>query len=203
MNIETLTLGALSTNCYLIYDTDSLEGIVVDPSDEAVFIAEILQRLKIKLSAIIATHGHFDHVLGAGELQLITNAPFLIHERDLFLLRDMNKSASYWLKSPSKKPLPQLISHVKKNDIIALGKNKLKIIETPGHTPGSICIYSKSGFLCTGDTLFCHAVGRTDLSYSDPKKLSRSLNTLFQLPENTIVYPGHGEITILGQEKGI
>jgi len=208
MNIETLTLGALSTNCYLVYDTTSGEAIVIDPADEAVFIAEKLQRLNLKLKAIIATHGHFDHVLAAGELQLIyPDSPFYIHTKDMFLLKKMNSSASHWLKTKENRPFPQIINFLK-NQTHRISRYTLCVLQTPGHTPGSICLCAKYKIqdtqyeaVFTGDTLFKGAVGRTDFSYSDPKKLVQSLHKLFTLPERTLVYPGHGEITTIGKEN--
>lgn len=208
MIIEALTLGELQTNCYLVYDPDSLEGIVIDPADEAVFIAEKIQRLHINLKAIIATHGHFDHNLAAGELQLIyPNTPYYIDEKDLFLLKNMNSSASHWLKRPSKRPLPQDIHFLNEGDF-RLSTLDFRLIHTPGHTPGGICIYTKYQIqntkydaLFSGDTLFKGAVGRTDLSYSDPKALHQSLKMLFKLSADTLVYPGHGEMTTIGEEN--
>lgn len=233
MNIETLTLGALATNCYLVYDPDLREALVIDPADEAVFIAENLQRLNLRLTAIVATHGHFDHVLGAGELQLIyPDAPFYIHEKDVFLLKNMNSSASHWLKTKEKRPLPQTIRYLDEKNFrlelvpsIPEGTLDFRLIHTPGHTPGSVCLYFSTSvyqkelskgnnkktdalifrltdqpIIFTGDTLFKDAVGRTDFSYSDATALERSLKKLFTLPKDTRVYPGHGEMTTIGDE---
>lgn len=207
MKIEKLSLGALQTNCYLIYDNN--EGIIIDPADEAEFIAQKINESKFKPKAIIATHGHFDHILAAGELQMIFNIPFFIHQNDEFLLKQMNSSASHWLNYKINKPLPENIKYLKLNDAIAVDDLNFKIIETPGHTPGSICIYAKlpitnyellTPILFSGDTLFKNGIGRYDFSYSSKMQSDRSLKKLFQLPKNTLVYPGHGEKTTIGNE---
>ncbi len=246
MKIVTLSLGPLQTNCYLVYDPLSNEGVVIDPADEAEFIAEKIQTLKFKLKALIATHGHFDHVLAAGELQMIFNVPFLIHRKDLFLLKQMNQSASHWLGYPINKPLPINIKFLKENEEIKFGNFNLKVLETPGHTPGSICFVKKlvggarrgapkkaatsnvpatfdvtqcnehylglasnriyqffdsSNVLFSGDTLFKSGIGRYDFSYSSKEKLDQSLQKIFKLPKETIIYPGHGKETKIKEEK--
>ncbi len=249
MIIETLTLGALATNCYLTYDPESLEGIIIDPADEAEFLVEKIDRLKIKVVAIIATHGHFDHNLAAGELQLIVNnVPFFIHKDDLFLLKRMNDSASHWLGYKHQKPLPQNIkfltpsnSQLSTFNPSASLRTSFQFIHTPGHTPGSICLFysnkigaggatplrqdfagqagwdavptrsfSEGGrkrqdpltpILFSGDTLFKSAIGRFDFSYSSKEKLDASLKKIFTLPKDTVVFPGHGEITTIDDEN--
>jgi glyoxylase-like metal-dependent hydrolase (beta-lactamase superfamily II) len=244
MKIEILPLGQLQTNCYLVYDSLSKEGIIIDPADEAEFIAEKIQQLKFKPRAILATHGHFDHILAAGELQMIflnkfqilnsklqtlnqnkfglgqanfklkisiskhiQNSkllPFYIHSNDLFLLKQMNKSASYWLGYSINKPLPINIKFLKQDAAIKFGRFALTVLETPGHTPGSVCLYletPKLPILFSGDTLFKNAIGRCDFSYSSKEKLKQSLEKIFQLPEKTVVYPGHGQTTIIKKEK--
>lgn len=210
MKIETFVLGQLQTNCYLIYDEKSKQGVIIDPADSAEFIAEKIQLLKISPKAIIATHGHFDHVLAAGELQLILNIPFYIHENDLFLLKKMNQSASYWLNQNIKKTLPLKIKFIKENDKIFFGNHYLKVLETPGHTPGSICLVLNpltrelvnSLTLFSGDTLFKDGIGRYDFFYSSLKDLKISLTKLFGLPKKTLVYPGHGSSpTTIGEEE--
>lgn len=210
MNIQQLALGQLQTNYYLVYDKN--EVIIIDPADEAEFIAQKINQLKFKPKAIIATHGHFDHILAAGELQMILNIPFFIHQNDEFLLKQMNSSATHWLNYPINKPLPQNIKYLKQGETITVSDFKFKIIETPGHTPGSVCIYAKSPTtsrqspisnhqsLFSGDTLFKNGIGRYDFSYSSKMQLNSSLKKLFQLPKETIVYPGHGEKTTIGKE---
>ncbi len=198
MKIEILTLGQLQTNCYITYC--GKEAVIIDPADESEFIAEKIQRLNLKPSAILATHGHFDHILAAGELQIIFNIPFYIHLADKFLLKEMNSSASFWLKQKINRPLPQNIEFIKKGFSLKFGECRLKIMETPGHTPGSTC-FSGENVLFSGDTLFKNGVGRTDFSYSNKSHLEKSLEKIFRLPPKTLVYPGHGEKTTINEEK--
>lgn len=220
MEIETFSLGQLKNNCYLAYsskNTGEKEGVVIDPADEAHFIAEKVRSLNFKPKAIIATHGHFDHNLAAGELQLILNVPYLINQKDFFLLKNLNQSASFFLKANITKPLPQEIKFVKDKERIELGESSLQVIETPGHTPGSICLYSTNSkslpagrhgeirnsadpILFSGDTLFKDGIGRYDFSYSKKEQLDASLKKIGQLPPETVVYPGHGGATTIAEE---
>lgn len=197
MKIEILQLGQLQTNCYIAHCGG--EAVIIDPADEAEFIAGKISRLNLKPIAIAATHGHFDHILAAGELQMIFNIPFFIHPADEFLLKEMNSSARFWLKIKSDYPLPKKIKPFKENFILKFGSCELKVIEIPGHTPGSVCFLADS-VIFSGDTLFKSGVGRTDFSYSDANSLKKSLEKIFRLPPETIVYSGHGEKTTIGNE---
>lgn len=216
LQIKTFSLGELATNCYLLYTHN--EGIIIDPGDEATFIAEKIQELAFSPRAIVATHGHFDHVLAAGELQLIFNIPFYLHQNDLFLLKNMCTSATHWLGRSVKHPIPQKIITVQENDVIGCADYHLKIIETPGHTPGSISLQliisdcnrlqrivtdfnRYQPIVFTGDTLFKGGIGRYDFSYSSKEELDDSLRKLDFLPQETVVYPGHGETTTIGHES--
>ena len=200
MKIECFVLGQLQTNCYLVYDETSLEGIVIDPAGEGDFISQKILDLGIDLQAIVATHGHFDHVLAALELKLNFNAPFLMHKADLSILNRVQDSAKYFTGLEVDPPAP-VDKFLKEGDLIEFGQEKLKVIETPGHTPGSICLLSKD-VLFSGDTLFCQGVGRTDFAYSSSEQLRKSIkNKLFILSKETCVYSGHGEITTIGTEK--
>ncbi|HLC93976.1 MAG TPA: MBL fold metallo-hydrolase [Patescibacteria group bacterium] len=216
LQIKTFSLGGLDTNYYLLYTHN--EGVIIDPGDEATFIAEKIQEFKFSPCAIVATHGHFDHVLAAGELQLIFNIPFYLHQNDLFLLKNMCTSATHWLGRPVKHPIPQKIITVQENDVIGCADYHLKIIETPGHTPGSICLTINfnqraspnrsvdqfdpfKSIVFTGDTLFKGGIGRYDFSYSSKEELDGSLRKLEFLPQETVIYPGHGEATTIGHES--
>lgn len=199
METKTLKLGPLQTNCYLVWCPQTLETIIIDPADEADFITQEILSLKLKPKYIILTHGHFDHVLGVLELKLNFKLPILLHKKDLPLYKQAQKSAQYWLKMKVD-PTPPPDKFIKQDDQIKFGEETLTVIETPGHSPGSICLYS-SPHLFSGDTLFKNAIGRTDLSYSNPKDMRHSLKTLFKLPPNTKVYPGHEDSTTIAQES--
>lgn len=171
--IKTLIVGSMATNCYIVNDE-----IIIDPGDDAEYI---MSHLTKKPSMIVATHGHFDHIMAAYALQLAYNIPFYIHEDDIFLLSRMQSSARHFLGLKDVDPPPT--------------PSKIKtppFIHTPGHTPGSICL-KFSDTLIVGDTMFAGGgVGRTDFSYSDPRKLSISIKKIRSFPKNTRVLPGHG-----------
>lgn len=230
---EKLVVGQLQTNCYLVWDQESQEGIVVDPGDDGDYIIRRIQDLKIKPKLIAATHGHFDHVLAATELKLAFEIPFLMNRFDLPLLKKIKESAGHWLGIEVDPP-PEVDRFIKEGDWVEFGKGKLKVIELPGHSPGGVGLYTGSakhlrgglmdssdgesetvssherglvdflgggGVLFSGDTLFHQGVGRTDLSYSSPEDLQKSLEKIFKLPGKTIVYSGHGPKTTIGEEK--
>lgn len=200
----TLVLGDLETNCYLVWCPETLEAIIIDPADNGDFISEKILELKLKPLCMVFTHGHFDHVLGSLELRLNFDLPIYLHKEDHFLVKDAQKSAIYWLEKSEVAPVPSDVSFIDEGKILEFGNCKLEVIETPGHTPGSISLVSKSDdgeeIIFTGDTLFKNAVGRTDHKYSKPLDLEKSLQKLFSYPKNTICYPGHGETTTIGAE---
>ena len=200
MKIEKFILGPLNTNCYLIYDEVSFKGIVIDPADEGSFLSQKILDQGIDLKFIVATHGHFDHILATLELKLNFNVPFLLHRADLPLLLKMQDSARLFTGLKVGPP-PLVDGFLKEGDVLKFGRKSLRVIETPGHTPGSISLFTP-GILFSGDTLFCQGVGRTDFSYSSPRNLAKSLKEkIFILPNETRVYPGHGEETTIGEEK--
>lgn len=192
MQIETLSLGQLATNCYLAWCDDTREAIVIDPADEGGFISEEILRLDLKPVAIVLTHGHFDHVIGLLELKLNFDVPIMMHEADLFLIESLQQRAQHWLKMQvDPAPLPDM--YIDEGEEVKFGQETLRVIHTPGHTPGSICLYN-DGVMFTGDTLFADgAIGRTDLSYSNKKKMSQSLKKIRELPGSRQMYAGHGE----------
>ncbi len=188
MTILPLTVGDLSTNCYLITNTNN-ECLIVDPGDDADFITESIINYKLAPKAIVLTHAHFDHLLGCLELVLNFNLPIAIHPNDLPLLNHVQFSAAKFTgKSAFKTPKPTIMLDSIQLPITHF--ENIKIIHTPGHTPGSVCLHFEN-ILVTGDTLFAEGVGRTDFSYSDTRKLYSSLDVLKKLPEDTLIYPGH------------
>ncbi|OGK52680.1 hypothetical protein A2970_01435 [Candidatus Roizmanbacteria bacterium RIFCSPLOWO2_01_FULL_44_13] len=192
MKVLKFSLGELQANCYFVIDGDNC--LIIDPADEASFILEEIQRRKLKLTTLLTTHGHFDHIMAVGEIQLSFDAPFYIDKEDRFLVDRLGETAEYFL---GYKP-----STIKPKKIVYSTKGKFKIIKTPGHTPGSVCYYfKKEKVIFTGDTLFKGSIGRFDFSYSNKKDLANSLIALSKLPETTAVYPGHGEATTIGSEK--
>lgn len=203
INYNTYVLGELQTNCYIVWDDESKDGVIIDPADEAVFVSEEILRLQINPVIVLATHGHFDHVLAALDLKLMFNIPFGCSQKDFFLLDRQSKTATHFLKKKISIPdIKKIDIDLQAENEIAVGKEIFKIIKTPGHTPGGVCFYNKSNnLLFSGDTLFAGTRGRTDLSYSSTREICKSLGTLMELPEETVVLPGHGEETTIGREK--
>ena len=203
MKVETLVVGQLQTNCFLVWDEENNEVIIIDPADAGDYIIRRIQDLELKPLLIIATHGHFDHVLAVPEVKLAFQIPFLMHQADLFLLKRSRETAHFFTKGEADPPLmPD--KFIKEKDIIQAGKIKLKVIETPGHSPGGVSLYSREeGVLFSGDTLFKQGIGRYDFSYASKEDLFNSIEKLLKFPEKTIVYSGHGPETTIGKEKDI
>ena len=198
MKVNILTVGQLATNCYLVFSKS--DAIIVDPGDDADFIMNKIKDLELSPKLILATHGHFDHVLAVTELKLAFNIPFYIHKNDQFLLKRMAKTAKYFTGfDPGPAPIPD--GFLKDGQIIGLGKEKIKAMYTPGHTPGGVSFYSK-GVIFVGDLLFNDgSVGRTDLEGGDKKLLDKSIKNIIKLPGITTIYSGHGEASSVQQEK--
>jgi glyoxylase-like metal-dependent hydrolase (beta-lactamase superfamily II) len=195
LKVERLIVGQMAANCYLLYNGKTKEAIIIDPGDDAEYIQNKITDLGLTPKAIIATHGHFDHVLASEELRLIYQIPFLVNKKDEFLLEYASKSYEYFLKQKRELSISKPNGYLKDKEKIKLGSSEITIIETPGHTPGSICIFcKKEGFLFSGDTLFSDGfVGRTDFKYSDKTKLDKSIEKIKRIGKESIFYPGHGE----------
>lgn len=199
LKYENLVLGDLYTNCYVVWDEETKATVVIDPADCGVEISEMLQEKQLNLVGILATHGHFDHLLGALDLKLIYQVPFYCSSLDQFLLNRQKETAKHFLRRDIKVP------NFKKIDIdlnntkeIILGKEKLEVIKTPGHTPGGVCFYNKKNdWLFSGDTLFAEGVGRTDTKYGSAKDLIKSLEIIKQLSPDTEILSGHGKAICL------
>jgi len=201
--IKQLIVGPLQVCCYFVGCSKTKEIIIIDPGGDEDFIIETIETLKLKPIMIVNTHAHPDHTAGNRALKQIFNLPIAMHEADggSFLSQVSLFLGSMFGAPPS--PSPDIL--LKDEDEIKIGKINLKIIHTPGHTPGSICLYYP-GHIFTGDTLFVGAVGRTDLPGGSWETLINSIKTkLFTLPEDTIVWPGHnyGEKphSTIGEEK--
>lgn len=201
LKTERLVVGSLQTNCYLIYNQRSKKCIIVDPGDDSEYISSKIEELNLKPVSIIVTHGHFDHILGVSDLKLIYKIPFFCHENDLFLVESMNKRAKRWLDREITEQVPKVDFVFE--DYLKIPGFKIKVLKTPGHTPGSVSFYIKEGkILLTGDTIFANGIiGRYDLSYSSKEKLDRSINEILKFPEETKIFPGHNKLTNVKEEK--
>lgn len=195
LTIKTLPVGQMAANCYLVQDSATRELVIIDPGEDANYIAEHVLKLDGIPIAIVATHGHFDHILGARELQLTFGIPFYIHAADTFLVARMPETAAHFLGRKIVETAPVADKSLADKEVLKIGNHSLIVIETPGHTPGSICLYAKKeNVLFVGDTIFAGGgVGRTDFSYSEPLKLAESIHRILSFPPETRLLPGHGE----------
>ena len=191
------------TNCYIVCDEETKEAMVVDPGGELEKIAETLDVLQANLKYIFLTHCHADHIGGAQELKRLKGGKVLVSREDSEgLFDDSINLASY---IGMEKPELEADSRVDDEDLIHVGNIEFKVIATPGHTKGGLSLYSeKQGLVFTGDTLFSGTWGRTDLPTGSFAEIIDSItNKLMPLPDETIVYPGHGKITMIQDERNI
>lgn len=191
IKLLTLTVGQMKANCYLIVENITRKCLIVDAGDDADYIETVIRNKKLFPQAILATHGHFDHLMAATQLQLDLKIPFMIHKNEVFLVKNMANSAKHFLGIDPGPP-PVINKYLEKE--IGLEEVKFKIMETPGHTPGSVCLYQEfEKFIICGDLIFAGgSLGRTDFSYSNKKRLEASVKRILSLPLDTVLYPGHG-----------
>jgi hydroxyacylglutathione hydrolase len=192
--IETFTVGMLSTNCYVASCHDTKETIIIDPgldyTSEAQPIIDYIEEAELKVKYIVNTHGHNDHVKGDAIFQEKYNIPICIHKLDAYFLDNLPKS-----KAPDNILLEE-------GNLIKFGKETLTVLHTPGHTRGCICLVGDR-IAFTGDTLFAGGIGRTDFPEGSMMDMNRSLQKLERLPDNLLIYPGHGESSMIGEEKRV
>jgi glyoxylase-like metal-dependent hydrolase (beta-lactamase superfamily II) len=198
---EILPVGQLQCNCSIFGDENTREAIVIDPGDDLSEIQEILDRHQLRVTAIIITHAHIDHIGGAEKLKASTGAPVYMNENDRFLSKNLTMQAA-WLGVPTPED-PGIDVAAEEGGVIPLAKASFQILHTPGHTPGSISLWIPSeNKLIAGDTLFRDSIGRTDLPGGNHKQeISSIREKLLTLPETAVVIPGHGANTTIGREK--
>lgn len=200
-NIRQLVLGDLSSNCYIVSDPDKKTALIIDPVDAPEYIGEKLIEMGLTPVAMIATHGHFDHVLGAFGLQVFfPKLPFFIHHKDMFLIERMQKTAVHFSKNHSAPPPPQHCIDIMKFESSLLGEERIEIFDLAGHTPGSIGVYMPdSHAVFVGDLLFADgSVGDTHHQYSDTHMMQKSIEKITSLPAMTKIYSGHGDMILVG-----
>jgi glyoxylase-like metal-dependent hydrolase (beta-lactamase superfamily II) len=199
LQVEPLIVGPLFSNCYIVYDIRGKQGVVIDPGDDAENILDAVKGLDIKVNYILATHGHFDHVGAVSPLRRALKTKFLAHKEDLFFLEDGENAARRWGINIEQPPNPDRF--IEDGDKIEYGEFELEVLHTPGHSPGGVS-FLQDRMLFAGDTLFKGSIGRTDFRQGSFEDLLKSIKTrLFPLPDETIVYTGHGPITTIGDEK--
>ena len=198
MFIDKVVVGPLAGNCYIVGDEKTRQGIIIDPGDEAGKILGRVEKFGLNIITIVLSHGHVDHTAALQEVKAATGAEAAIHEDDKATLKDDFLSLFMGIKQPD---LEQPEHLLKDGGEIKIGESRLKVLHTPGHTPGSICLYGE-GVLFSGDTLFNYGIGRSDLPGGNGQQLLESINNkLLSLPDETKVYPGHGPETTIGAER--
>ena len=191
MKLEVLTVGALAVRCYLVICPETREVAIIDPGGDEGRIIQRIRELDLVPKYILATHGHADHVAGAWWLRKKLGIPVAMHEADDYFFRQPDAAAIFaaWGFEVNE-PADILL---KEGDLISVGQGvRLKVLHTPGHSPGSVCFYDQEKYLFTGDTLFVGAVGRADLPGGDFQQMLKSIEEkILPLPDETIICPGH------------
>ena len=203
IEIKSLTLGMVATNCYLVGDTETGEALVIDPVDRADIIFQAAEESGWSIELILATHGHFDHVLASKDLKAQTGAPFYIHAADTLFLDALPQIGIQYTGQPFPEAAKPDRLLTDETEIIELGAIRLETIFTPGHAPGHISFYMREHqVVFSGDCLFAGSIGRTDLPGADHDQLMRSIrDKLLPLGDEVQVLPGHMETTTIGQER--
>jgi glyoxylase-like metal-dependent hydrolase (beta-lactamase superfamily II) len=198
---EIFPVGPLQCNCSIIGDETSREAMVIDPGDDIEEILALIAKHNLQVKQIVITHAHIDHVGGAMKLRAATGAPILLNQNDYALLKMLDTQAAWvGMKSPGKVEIDQSVEQA---DTVRAGSITANVLHTPGHTEGSVCLYFPvEKTLVAGDTLFAGSIGRTDLPGGSFEKIIQSLRgTVLALPDDTVVVPGHGPLTTIGEER--
>ncbi len=196
MKIKAIATGPLETNCYIVSDEKTGETLVIDPADEPDRILDLCEGLTIKY--IVLTHAHFDHAGAVPEVKEATGAKIAFHPSDERAYFSVAEQAALWGFESVPMPKPDIL--LSDGDELAVGSTTLRVIHTPGHSPGCICLLA-DGVLFSGDTLFLGSVGRTDLPGGSFDELRASFRRLMGLPPDTVVFPGHGPSTTINAER--
>ena len=198
---EIIPVGPLQCNCSVIGDETSREGIVIDPGDDVQQILDLVEKHQLRVKQIVITHAHIDHVGGAMKLRAATGAPILLNQNDYALLKMLDMQAAWvGMRSPGKVEIDHSLEPA---DTVKVGSLAAQVLHTPGHTEGSVCLYFPvEKKLIAGDTLFAASIGRTDLPGGSYEKILHSIHDrVLALPDETIVVPGHGPVTTIGEER--
>jgi len=197
VQIKKLEVGSFASNCYIVGEEATHEGMIIDPGDEGRTILDYVKSMHLGVKYIVLTHAHIDHIGAVSEVKKATGAKLLLHSNEV---SGLNKSP-FRMMMPGAHDAPPPDIQLKDGDTIQIGKLAFKVLHTPGHTPGGICILGE-GVVFTGDTLFNFSIGRTDLPGGSTGQEMESIFTkLMTLPDNTIVYPGHGPDSTIGEER--
>ena len=199
MIFETLVVGPLAENCLIVGCEKTKIGAIIDPGDEAPVILKSVEELGLKIKYILLTHGHVDHLAEVQKIKDKLNTEFLMHEADSFLVQNASiQAAMFGLPDPGN---PKPDRYLADGDTISVGELTIKVLHTPGHSPGSITFFVNDK-LIVGDLIFSGSIGRTDLPGGNYEQLIKSVETnIFTFPDSTQIFPGHGHCTTVGTEK--
>ncbi len=198
---EILPVGPLQCNCSVIGDEATREAMVIDPGDDIEAVLALIDKHNLQVKQIVITHAHIDHVGGAMKLRAATRAPILLNQNDYALLKMLDVQAAWiGMKNPGKVEIDHSLGQA---DTVRAGSLSADVMHTPGHTEGSICLYfAAENKLIAGDTLFAGSIGRTDLPGGSMERIIQSLHEkVLALPDDTLVVPGHGPLTTIGEER--
>ena len=199
--VVCVTVGIFQENCYLYACPETLEAVIIDPGDEAERIIRNIEEYKLVPKYIINTHGHIDHICAIDAVSAVYPVPLAIHPDDVPMYTNENMAQMFNRPAPLVKRKPDILLH--EGDTISFGTLTLEVLHTPGHTQGSLSLWiPEENKLIAGDTLFRDSIGRTDLPGGNTRQILSSIKTrLFELPDQTVVIPGHGPNTTIGREK--
>lgn len=198
MDVRTITVGAFQENSYLVVDEDSQHAVIVDPGGEPQRLIGEIERSKATLDAIWITHAHVDHVGAIASVKERWNVPVFLHPADRRLYEAAGRQAEVYGLPFEEPPAPD--QEFADGQRLKLGNSEMSVMHAPGHSPGHVVIHG-NGIALVGDCLFAGSIGRTDLPMSNPQQLSESLKKIASLPPETVVYPGHGPDTTIGEER--
>lgn len=198
MKLEQIIVGPLQSNCYIIYDEESREGMVIDPGDEAEKIVNSIEQKKLRISYIVCTHAHFDHIGALSRLKGRTGAQIVLHRDELEIYEAARDQGAFWGCTIEQPPKPDIF--VREGDTLTVAKTTFEVLHTPGHSPGGICLYG-AGILLSGDTVFAGSVGRTDFFGGNTEDLKKSFKRIISLPPETHILPGHGDPSTISAER--
>ncbi|MCL1971772.1 MAG: MBL fold metallo-hydrolase [Endomicrobia bacterium] len=197
IKVNKIISGCMEVNCYIVYDSDTMKAAIIDPGENGDKVINEIEKNGFKPEMLINTHGHYDHILSDEKIRAKYKIPLAAHKYEVQMLADPQYNASIFFGNSGSVKTPEI--QLEDNQEVELSFAKFKVIHTPGHTKGGICLLF-DGFIITGDTLFAGTIGRTDFPGGSFEEMMNSLEKIKHLPPLTIIYPGHGSITTLANE---